>query len=56
MGGYVKSIVVIEVLFYSLYAICRVKFSELTMPVALSLFTLTTLIYTTKTEMSLKRN
>lgn len=54
MAGYVKSIVVVEVLFYSLYAICRVKFSQLTMPIALSLYALTTLIYATKSELSLK--
>lgn len=50
MAGYIKSIVVVEVLFYSLYAICRVKFSQLTIPIALSLYALTTLIYTAKSE------
>lgn len=54
MTEYLKSLIVVEVLFYSLYAIGRVKVSQLTMPIALSLYVLTTLIYTTKTELKSK--
>ena len=54
MTEYLKSLIVVEVLFYSLYAIGRVKVSQLTMPIALSLYVLTTHIYTTKTELKSK--
>ena len=50
----VKWWVIVEGILYSIYAICRVPVNGITMPLALSLYILTCLAYTTKTEMSEK--
>ena len=54
MAGYIKAIFSVGIIYYALFAICRVRFSELTMPIAMSLYALTTLIYTTKAEINAK--
>lgn len=54
MAGYIKAILGVGIIYYGLFAICRVRFSELTMPIAMSLYALTTLIYTTKAEINAK--
>lgn len=54
MAGYIKAILSVGIIYYALFAICRVRFSELTMPIAMSLYALTTLIYTTKAEINAK--
>ena len=54
MAGYIKAILSVGIIYYGLFAICRVRFSELTMPIAMSLYALTTLIYTTKAEINAK--
>ena len=53
MIGLIKYLVIVEGLLYSLYAIGRVPVNEMTMPIALALYTLVITIYSVKNEMEL---
>ena len=53
MIGLIKYLVISEGLLYSLYAIGRVEVNEMTMPLALALYTLVITIYSFKNEMEL---
>ncbi len=53
MIGLIKYWIIAEGLLYSLYAIGRVQVNEMTMPIALALYTLVIGIYTFKNEMEL---
>ena len=53
MIGLLETMIIVEGLFYSLYAICRIPVNELTMPIALVLYTLVIIVYSLKCELSL---
>ena len=53
MIGLIKYLVIVEGLLYSLYAIGRVPVNEMTMPIALALYTLVITIYSVRNEMEL---
>ena len=53
MIGLIKYLIIAEGLLYSIYAIGRVEVNEMTMPIALALYTLVIGIYTFKNEMEL---
>lgn len=53
MIGLIEYLVIVEGLLYSLYAIGRVQVNEMTMPIALALYTLVITIYSLKSEMEL---
>ena len=53
MIGLIKYLIIAEGLLYSLYAIGRVQVNEMTMPIALALYTLVIVLYTLKNEMDI---
>ena len=53
MLNLIKYLIIAEGLLYSLYAICRVPVNELTMPLAVTVYTLVVIIYSAVNELSL---
>ena len=53
MLNLIKYLIIAEGLLYSLYAICRIPVNELTMPIAVALYTLVVIIYSSINELSL---
>ena len=53
MIGLIKYLIIAEGLLYSLYAIGRVPVNEMTMPIALALYTLVVVVYSFKNEIEL---
>ncbi len=53
MIGLIKYLIMAEGLLYSLYAIGRIQVNEMTMPIALALYTLVIMVYSFKNEMDL---